>query len=360
MDEYFGDLGGIGGGSLDGLSGGGPGIGFSEPAPVQNAAAAVEEPTSAAADVQTAPVESAVETPKPPPSAPAEQAAPAPRVGAVTDNALFAMRYLTDKKGMNPDDAAAMVWNFQQESGKNLNTTLSHDGGTGYGIAGFRDTKPGVGRWTDLRNFAKSEGRDPADLTTQLDFAYGELNGSERGAWSRIQAAQTPEAKAQAAISFFRPAKQYAASRAQQAGGVNDLLSAFKSGGGADAPRALYAMRSAPAADTGGQTAAWVPSGGNAAPGISTEASGAAVADPTQVAGSEPGSLKDIGQKFATGIKGVATAMTAPAQKQAGTASKGGPVQAAKVDLASLNAQEPGRYIEMPVSQYQLWQQGRA
>jgi len=148
-----------------------------------------------------------------------------PVIGAQSGNANRAMDYLMSK-GVSRDDAAALVWNFQQETGPNINTTTSHDGGTGFGIAGFRDPPktPGQGRWSDLKQFAASQGRDPADLYTQLDFVMHELHGSEKKAWNKVTAAVTPEEKAAAAISYFRPAKRNAADRASRAGEVLRLL----------------------------------------------------------------------------------------------------------------------------------------
>ena len=122
----------------------------------------------------------------------------------MTDNAARAMEFF-QSKGLSPADSAALVWNFQQESGRDLNPTLSHDNGTGFGIAGFRDPQPGQGRWTNLRNFAAGRGMDPGALDTQLEFSWSELNGPERATLQRIQAAQTPEQKASAAIGYFRP-----------------------------------------------------------------------------------------------------------------------------------------------------------
>lgn len=139
------------------------------------------------------------------------------------DNAARAMAFF-QSKGMAPADAAAMVWNFQQESGKNLNPTLSHDGGTGFGIAGFRDPTPGQGRWTNLRNFAAENKLDPNSLDAQLQFAWNELQGPENATFQKIQAARTPEEKAAAAIGYFRPRADYAAARAARAGEVNSLL----------------------------------------------------------------------------------------------------------------------------------------
>jgi len=146
-----------------------------------------------------------------------------PVIGAQSGNANRAMDYLM-RKGVSRDDAAALVWNFQQETGPNINTTTSHDGDTGFGIAGFRDPTPGQGRWSDLKRFAASQGRDPADLYTQLDFVMHELHGSEKRAWNKITAADTPEKEAAAAISYFRPAKEYAENRASRASEVRQLL----------------------------------------------------------------------------------------------------------------------------------------
>lgn len=136
-------------------------------------------------------------------------------------NADIAMRFFASK-GLSPADAAAMVWNFQQESGRDINPTLIHDGGTGYGIAGYRDPHPGSGRKSNLFAFA---GTTHPSLLQQLEFAWHELNGPERGTLSRILAAGTPEEKAKAAIGYFRPRAEYAAHRAREAGGVLRLLS---------------------------------------------------------------------------------------------------------------------------------------
>lgn len=141
----------------------------------------------------------------------------------MADNAARAMEFF-QSKGLSPEDSAALVWNFQQESGRNLNPTLSHDGGTGFGIAGFRDPTPGHGRWTNLQNFAAGQGLDPGSLDTQLAFSWNELNGPERAVLQRMQAAQTPQDKAAAAIGYFRPRADYAAQRASRVGEVLTLL----------------------------------------------------------------------------------------------------------------------------------------
>ena len=95
-----------------------------------------------------------------------------------SDNAAMALSFLQEK-GWSQQAAAGMVGNLIQESGKNLNTRAVHDGGTGIGIAGFRDPKPGQGRKTNLMNFARQRNMDPFDLKTQLSFVDHELRTSE-------------------------------------------------------------------------------------------------------------------------------------------------------------------------------------
>lgn len=156
------------------------------------------------------------ETPEVDDEAPEEEK-PQARGGSPTARAI---RFF-QSRGLSKEDAAAFVWNLTQESGKNLQTNMIHDNGTGYGIAGFRDPVPGVGRRSNLFRFA---GTKQPDLEQQLAFMWHELNGPENAALRKVLAAQTPEAKAQAAISYFRPAAIYAASRARNAGQVRALI----------------------------------------------------------------------------------------------------------------------------------------
>jgi len=100
--------------------------------------------------------------------------------------------------------AAGIVGHLDWESG--LDTRKEHDGGTGIGIAGWRDPKPGRGRKTDLMNFAKERGIDPFAMKTQLDFLDHELKTRETGIYSRLMNARDPESAALAFMSFERPA----------------------------------------------------------------------------------------------------------------------------------------------------------
>jgi hypothetical protein len=143
--------------------------------------------------------------------------------GPTSSSAKLAMNFF-QAKGLSKEDSAAIVWNLTQESGRQLNTTLVHDRGTGYGIAGFRDPKPGKGRKSDLMAFAKARGENPASLNTQLEFVWHELNGAEKEAFQRILKAGTPEQKARAAITYLRPYAPYAKDRASRAAEVRSLL----------------------------------------------------------------------------------------------------------------------------------------
>lgn len=129
---------------------------------------------------------------------------PALGEGEEIDPQATALAYFIDK-GYTPQQAAGIVGNLIQESGAGLNTTAVHDGGTGFGIAGFRDPTPGQGRKTNLLNFAKGSGADPRDLFTQLDFVHKELQGSEGAANRNLLRASDPAAAATAFAGYERP-----------------------------------------------------------------------------------------------------------------------------------------------------------
>jgi len=231
-----------------------------------------------------------------------------PRIGPHPDNMQAAMRYL-QSRGFAPADAAALVWNFSQESGRNLNTTLSHDNGTGFGIAGYRDPTPGHGRWSNLLAFARQSGRDPNDLYTQLDFAQHELQTSERAAWDRIQAAQTPEAKAIAAISYFRPAAAYAANRARHAGEVTALLNGQPDAGGSTLAQQFT---TAPAGPAGPATPATPVTPAPPLPTSATVASAPVAGTPNSATLAQAFALSGLNDQMGSALAG----LFAPSQPQ--------------------------------------------
>jgi hypothetical protein len=99
--------------------------------------------------------------------------------------------------------AAAIVGNLQQES--QFNTNAVHDGGTGLGIAGWRDPQAGSGRKTALLNFAASNKMDPSDIKTQTAFLLQELGTTESKTGNALKTAKTLDEANKIAIGYFRP-----------------------------------------------------------------------------------------------------------------------------------------------------------
>ena len=120
--------------------------------------------------------------------------------GNAGGRAQAAMAFLT-KQGWTPAQAAGIVGNLQAESGSSLKTDAVGDNGTAFGIAQWR-----LDRREALNNFARQNGKDPADFMTQLAFLNNELNGSEKFAGDAIRAADTPDKAAVATIHALRPA----------------------------------------------------------------------------------------------------------------------------------------------------------
>lgn len=122
------------------------------------------------------------------------------------------------EKGASPKDAAALLGNLMQESGKGLNTGAIGDGGNSIGM----------GQWNGPRRralirFAEARGVDWRDLDTQVEYLWRELNGSERAAWDAIRAA--PDAATGARIAserFWRPGVPHLSNRMAFARMVDD------------------------------------------------------------------------------------------------------------------------------------------
>lgn len=108
------------------------------------------------------------------------------------------------KAGYPPAAAAALVGNMYAESG--YNPKAVHDGGTGYGLYGYRDPTPGQGRRTNLLRFAQEQGMDPADPRTQVKFTISELQGPEAKAGEALRNATTVDQAMPAALGYLRPA----------------------------------------------------------------------------------------------------------------------------------------------------------
>lgn len=116
--------------------------------------------------------------------------------------AEYAYSYFIDQ-GYSPQAAAAIVGHFDVESG--FNTKAIHDQGTGFGIAGWRDEKPGSGRKTQLMEWAKKNRMNPNSFDTQIRFADYELNNTEKRAGNRLRKATTVEEANDAMMHYERP-----------------------------------------------------------------------------------------------------------------------------------------------------------
>ena len=109
------------------------------------------------------------------------------------------------KKGWSPVAASGIVGNLLNETGRRLDSTIIHDGGTGLGLAGWRDPEPGKGRRTNLRAFASQRGKPAEDFGVQLEFLDHELRTSEGSVGNRLRDAKTPEDAAHIFVDFERP-----------------------------------------------------------------------------------------------------------------------------------------------------------
>lgn len=99
--------------------------------------------------------------------------------------------------------ASAALGNLGVET-PNLNTRQSHDQGTGIGIAGWR-----LDRREALYDFAESQGRDPMDRRTQVDFLMHEVENDPKYADMLKRMQEAPNAAVATRIfrtEYERPA----------------------------------------------------------------------------------------------------------------------------------------------------------
>jgi hypothetical protein len=107
--------------------------------------------------------------------------------------------------GRTREQAQGEVASLLGESG-GLNPNLSHDHGTGYGTAAWRDPKPGVGRKTNLINFTKANGLDYTTVEGQQAFYRHEMLGDYKAVNDQIARAKTPQEALRAHVyEFERP-----------------------------------------------------------------------------------------------------------------------------------------------------------
>lgn len=131
-------------------------------------------------------------------------AAPQPTIGPGADllqSGPQKVAYLTDKYGLPPVGAAGVVGGLYQES--RFNPTATHDGGRGYGMAGWDPNRTAA-----LNQFAKMQGKPISDPQVQLDFVAHEGKNGDMGAqraWAMLQTAKTPQEATTAMMHYFRP-----------------------------------------------------------------------------------------------------------------------------------------------------------
>lgn len=135
-----------------------------------------------------------------------------------SDRAQYAVAYL-QRLGWSPVQAAAIVGHLQQESGRNLSTTIRGDGGHSVGIAQWHRE-----RGRNLKNWASRQGLDWTDLDTQLQFLDHELKTTERAAGARLRASTDIYSAAAAFGGFERP-QGYSASNPERMHGWRNRLS---------------------------------------------------------------------------------------------------------------------------------------
>lgn len=94
--------------------------------------------------------------------------------GGDNENARAIYTYLKNK-GYPDNVIAGIMGNLRAES--QFNPAIGYgDNGTSGGLAQWHDEQPGVGRWSNLKNFAVNRQMDWKDLGTQLDFMVDEIN----------------------------------------------------------------------------------------------------------------------------------------------------------------------------------------
>ena len=103
-------------------------------------------------------------------------------------------------KGYNTNAAAGITGNLWHESGGFGGG--AGDSGTAHGIAQWRGD-----RWTKMQEYAKSKGKDPNDLNTQVDYLDQELRTDYKSAYNLLQhASDVKTATGIFADQFEKPA----------------------------------------------------------------------------------------------------------------------------------------------------------
>lgn len=85
-------------------------------------------------------------------------------------------------KGLSDEQAAGIMGNIQQES--NFNSSSLNSSSGAFGLFQWLG-----GRKTNLENYARSKGKDPSDVTTQLEYFWSEIeNGGQYNTLDKLKA----------------------------------------------------------------------------------------------------------------------------------------------------------------------------
>lgn len=132
---------------------------------------------------------------------------PVPKTVAANDTARTAYNYYVDKHNLPTQVAAGIVGNLMQESSLKTGAVEKGNTGNGRGIAQW-DARD---RWPAFLNWAKSTGRDPNDLHTQLDYVLVEPGWGQKALKQTMQAQTPQDATMIFGRAFERPNEKQAA-----------------------------------------------------------------------------------------------------------------------------------------------------
>lgn len=125
-------------------------------------------------------------------------------------------------KGLSPEQAAAMVGNFMQESTEKLDTHAG-EGKSHQGIAQWDN-----GRWRQLVDWAESQNRDKWDLITQLEWSWEELsNGSYKPVLEELKQKTTVAEAVKTVLDKYEGAPGQ--EEAKRVGYAEDVLKKYQS-----------------------------------------------------------------------------------------------------------------------------------
>ena len=141
-----------------------------------------------------------------------------PLSGGTLDNSELAYTHYLNR-GLPPHVAAGIVGNLIQES--NLNPHVKGDEGKATGIAQWHPD-----RFNTLRKWAASQGRNPYDLRTQLDFVIEEPGEGERALKKLFETTNPQQAAVVFSNTYERPNKKYAANN-KRAAYAQSLMSRY-------------------------------------------------------------------------------------------------------------------------------------